>query len=90
VSDKHVGTQQTDVKQVNEMVFLGLVEAGYHVEDFFEAVIHQTVGLLHEVFVPDKNLVVAVDEGDAIGQLVLNLTAKVRADSSIDPATEDV
>jgi hypothetical protein len=35
-------------------------------------------------------LVVAVDEGDAIGQLVLNLTAKVRADSSIDPATEDV
>lgn len=72
------------------MVFLYLVEAGYHIEDFFKAVIHQTVGLLNEVFVPDKNLVVAVDEGDAIGQLVLNLTAKVRADSSIDPATEDV
>lgn len=35
-------------------------------------------------------MVVAVDEGDAVGQLFLDLATKVRADRSVDPAAEDV
>ena len=72
------------------MFFLRLVEARYHVENFFKAVIHQTVCLLHKVFVPDKNLVVAINEGNPVGQLVLNLTAEIRADSSVDPTAENL
>lgn len=83
-SDKYVGTRQTQSKKFAIVKWLLVIESRYGVKNLCETEICQLLGLSIKVVVADKDLIIAVDKGDAIGQSLLLLRSEIPDDIHVD------
>lgn len=76
-TNKYVCTGEAQSEELATELVLLLVQSRNGVQNLSEAEIHKLLGLSCKVIVSDENLVVAVNEGDAVGQTLLLLRSQV-------------
>lgn len=83
-TNKYVCTGEAQSEELSTELVLLLVQSRNGVQNLSKAEIHKLLGLRCEVVVSDENLVVAVDEGDAVGQTLLLLRGQVPNNVHVD------
>ena len=83
-TNKYVCTGEAQSEELATELVLLLVQSCNGVQNLSETEIHKLLGLRCKVVVSDENLVVAVDEGDAVGQTLLLLRGQVPNNVHVD------